>query len=503
MKVFRPKNDCRQPALVCRLWKVAGVESHKIIEASSYRFAHGLADGRALSKKNRIVMHLDRLLVGLVLAMVLYPVSRVVLAQAADDPLAKRFDRPDLDNIVQVVSAGDAAITVYGSVPAGSLWLFPRDTVIYTAGTSRASYFYPPLPTHHSVLQCRGNKCYDLDNSQPVRVAITGLRPSTTYYYRFNDSAELVRIQTHPSPGTFAPFQFTLTGDSQGPYDPTGDQFLNKDRNALGPWSTINDAANFQFNITTDAMRRHVSSDFSISIGDDVEDGRYTVQWEREFFGWLKYYLTHAPVYMAMGNHEFHDPRCWRFLELPLSDGERTDQEYGPETIKAHLTERALSKTENRSARTPALVKSDQRVGNSAYRPNTGHKQIVSRNAPLGRISFMAAIDEDLWQYQRQWLEEELERNNDKKYVFVFSHHPFCYCGPVRRIRVGERGFDKLFVKHRVTAAFSGQWHGFAHNRKADVHYFQIGALSDTVFRDYKRVRRRHLSFTVRALATR
>ena len=91
-------------------------------------------------------------------------------------------------------------------------------------------------------------------------------------------------------------------------------------------------------------------------------------------------------------------------------------------------------------------------------------------------------MDEDLWRYQWEWLEEELASNDDKKYLFVFSHHPFCYGGPVRRLPVGEGGFDDLFEKHGVTATFSGHWHGFAHNRKSGVHYFQIGALSDTVF---------------------
>jgi len=70
----------------------------------------------------------------------------------------------------------------------------------------------------------------------------------------------------------------------------------------------------------------------------------------------------------------------------------------------------------------------------------------------------------------------------DKKYLFVFSHHPFCYGGPVRRLPVGEGGFDDLFEKHGVTATFSGHWHGFAHNQKNGVHYFQAGGLSDSVF---------------------
>ena len=475
-----------------------------------------------------------------------------VSGQAADLLRAKRFDKPNLNAVVQTVSAGDATITIYKSEPAEKLWISERDNVVYTAGTSPACYFYPQLPTHNSVLLCSATKYYNLDHSQPIRARINGLYPDTAYYYRVNDSAELVRFRTQPLPGTFAPFQFTLTGDSQGPYDHVSDRELNKDRIALEPWPQCNDASTHRFNVTTDAMRRHVAPDFSLSIGDIIEDARYTVQWEREFFGWLKYYLTHAPVFMAMGNHEQMDSRSWQFLVLPLTPRERlpgryfyaftwgqahfiavdfnrqwdqifdidavpvtyrykitaevlaqlephlpqdgisrlaqhVDHEYGAATLKRHLEAIGFTEQQNRTVRTAALTKGSEAVDISEVRLNASQKQIQIRNLKLGRVSIATSHDDDLWQYQWQWLEEELRASADKKYVFVFSHHPFCYGGPIRKIPDGgDRGFDELFEKYQVTATFSGHWHGFAHNQKNNVHYFQVGGLSDEVFSELR-----------------
>ena len=189
-----------------------------------------------------------------------------------------QFDQPDPSNLVQTVSSGDATIKIYGSKSADELWQTKRDPVVFTAGTTASPYFYAQIPSPTGFVLCAESNYFDLDNSTKLRVRVTGLEPDTSYYFQVNDSVEWNRVRTAPNSGKFRPFQFVVSGDSQGPYDTIGDQLLNKDRHSMGPFAEANLATNTSFNITTESMRQRIVPDFAVNLGDIIEDARYTIQ---------------------------------------------------------------------------------------------------------------------------------------------------------------------------------------------------------------------------------
>jgi hypothetical protein len=448
----------------------------------------------------------------------------------AAEPRLGRLDQPDLNHVVKTVEAGGAQITIYQSKPAEQAWKSPRDSTVFTAGTTDSPYFYAQRPSSTEFLLCAESNYLDLDKSNKLRVQITGLQADTTYYFRVNDSHEYCRVRTAPEPGTFRPFQFTVVGDSQGPYDSVGDRELNKDRHTLGPPDQANLSKNMSFNLTTESMRRRVAPDFSVHVGDIVEDGRYTVQWQKELFGQLKYYLTQAPALLTMGNHEFHDPRCWRYFEMPVPVYERAPErafysfrwgdalfivldfnghwykivdvddlpsglyeinddalsnmkglisktkldalatlkgmQLTRQSITAASVRADLTKSENRAVRAASFVGLPEKAG----------YKIAIRNPKNGRLSLQIPADPELMRGQWKWLRRELERNKDRKYIFVFGHHQIRYGGVVRQPVVD------LCEEFGVTATFSGHQHVYGHHVSKGVHYFQAGGQSDTVF---------------------
>ena len=446
------------------------------------------------------------------------------------EPHPRQFDQPDLDHVVKILEVGGAKITIFPSKPVEQIWQSPRDSTVFTAGTTDSPYFYAQLPSPTGFLLCAQNNYHHLDRSNELRIEVSGLQPDTTYYFRVNDSHEYCRVRTAPKPGTFRPFQFTVAGDSQGPYDAVGDRELNKDRHSLGPADQANLSKNMSFNLTTESMRRHVAPDFSVHVGDIVEDARYTVQWQKELFGQLKYYLTQTPVYLTMGNHEYHDPRCWHYFEMPVPVYERASERafysfrWGDALFVVldfnghwyrivdvddlpsglyEINDDALSNVKEfvsgmkydelaklkgqrltRQSITTALVsagltqREDRAVRAASFvgLPDKARYRIAIRNPRNGRLSLQISADPELISGQWKWLRRELESNKDRKYIFVFGHHQIRYGGVVRQPVVD------LCEEFGVTAAFSGHQHVYGHHVSKGVHYFQAGGQSDTVF---------------------
>ena len=438
------------------------------------------------------------------------------------------FDQPDMNRIVKEVNAGEAVITIFASRPCETLWQSPRDETVFTAGSTGSCYFYPQRPTSTSVVLCSESNMFNLRQSRPIRTEVTGLTPDTTYYYRVNDSREYVRFKTAPESGHFSPYQITVATDSQGPYDSAG----RKDRHSLGEFEQANVAANYQYNITSDSMRKLVQPDFSLHCGDVIEDARYWIQWEKEMFGDLKYYLTQAPCIPAIGNHEYEDPRWWRFFDLPTppqdengstgayfayewgdtlivamdSNGNyypRLDVDELPDEIVYEVTHDVIAKvrpyvddwvltrletiTGRRLARVDfirtlhrlAIQPTESRVIRTAAAVASGEGPgaNITRADPDPRFCDLDVL------YHRKgldkmygWLRKTLAAHRDKRYIFLIQHHPLLYGGE------GAKSIHPIFEKFGVTATFSGHWHGFAHSEKNGIHYFQSGAISNDVF---------------------
>ena len=459
----------------------------------------------------------------------------ILVAAAAPSALAEAvarlpqngFDQPDPDRLVKEVKVGDAVIRFFGARPSDALWQSPRDETVFTVGSTSSCYFYPQRPTDTAVVLCSESNMFDLRQSHPIRTEVTGLEPDTVYYYRVNDSREFVRIRTAPPKGRFSPYQMTVVTDSQGPYDTEG----RKDRHTLGKFEQANVAANYKFNLTSDSMRNLVQPDFSLHCGDVIEDARYWIQWEKEMFGDLKYYLTQAPCIAAIGNHEYEDPRWWRFFDLstPPQDDDgstgayfafewgdtliisldsngnyypRFDVDHLPEKVRYEITDAAIAKArphlaapilssletiKGRRYERVDMIRTLHRLGASptdsrvirtaAAQCSTGDRNDIVRADPDPRF-----CDLDVF-YQRaglskmyKWLRKTLAAHQDKRYIFLIQHHPLLYGGE------GAKSVHPIFEEHGVTATFSGHWHGFAHSVKNDIHYFQAGALSDNVF---------------------
>ena len=136
------------------------------------------------------------------------------------------------------------------------------------------------------------------------------------------------------------------------------------------------------------------------------------------------------------------------------------------QAITADLVRHGFAESESRAVRTAALTK---------LRDSPSY-EIAIRNPKNGRVSFAIPADSELFQGQWLWMLHELQRYQDKKYIFVFGHHPIRYGGGVRQPCVD------LCERFRVSATFSGHRHVYGHHVNKNVHYFQAGGQSDTVF---------------------
>jgi len=241
-------------------------------------------------------------------------------AETATRNVAAAFFRPDLSNPIKSLVSNGTTITVYAGAPSAVPYRLPeREPTVFTVGAeSRAPYYYPQALTSTSVQLRAESDYYDLKNSKTVSITATGLSPNTVYFYRVADSREVHRFRTKPASNVLDPVQFVVIGDTQGPYDKAGDRDLNKDEFVMGPFEKENLSENVEFNRIVEAVCEQSVPDLVVHVGDIIEDARYSVQWTREMFSRLRYLLTLAPVYPVMGNHEQHDPRFFRYFDLPV-----------------------------------------------------------------------------------------------------------------------------------------------------------------------------------------
>ncbi|MAE63226.1 MAG: hypothetical protein CMJ18_03045, partial [Phycisphaeraceae bacterium] len=455
------------------------------------------------------------------------------------------YDAPDFMQPLQVLDVQGTSITVYASQPSPLPYALTRDPTVFTAGSGSAPYFYPAATTPTAVQLRAETDYYDLPASETVAVEVAGLTPSTAYYYRVEDSAEVHRFRTAPRLDTFEPFQFVVIGDTQGPYDSEGWVNLTKDRLTLGPFDHANQAANAQYNRITDAMRsRGLTPDLVTHVGDIVEDARYWVQWSREFFSDLKYLLTLAPTFSVMGNHEYHDPRFHEYLELAI-----------PATSRQELTERAYYSFDHGNAHFVFLDMNghwytiydiDQvptetgwsydidgqahyyeiehvtgrhyTIDNNALALLPGHltPQKIQQLDPLRNLT----MERDELQAELDNLGFSAAESRKVRTAAIHSAHRNMSTGRVeiliQRGDLGDRQIewleadltkhndkDYIFVythhpqlygstdaqpytsiyeEHGVSAVFSGHAHLYAHHLRNGTHYFQTGGGSDETF---------------------
>lgn len=134
-------------------------------------------------------------------------------------------------------------------------------------------------------------------------VTLTGLVPSTTYYYRASSGeakSRIFRMKTPPMRGEKAPFRFAVYSDCQ---QQPGIHRQIADQGILGSLPRGKDPS--------DELA------FALIAGDVVQDGDDYRQYEERLFGPVRNLAPHAPLYTAIGNHERDSRYYFDYLNLP------------------------------------------------------------------------------------------------------------------------------------------------------------------------------------------
>ncbi len=141
-----------------------------------------------------------------------------------------------------------------------------------------------------------GNWVYDGNMVTKHELAITGLQPGTTYYYKVvscQAESTVGTFRTAPEPGD--PFTFVAFSDNQENFDIFGQiagLMLAED-----PW-------------------------LAISSGDTVNDGWNEPDFDEQLFGPAADVWRQAPLYPAIGNHEHLSPYFYSSFHFPNGDTE-------------------------------------------------------------------------------------------------------------------------------------------------------------------------------------
>jgi hypothetical protein len=481
------------------------------------------------------------------------------------------FVCPDLSKIV----FRNERLSVYGSQQQSSPCPIVRDPTTFSAGATANNYFYPQTPSENAIVFLSQTDYHDLRRSSTVEVKVEGLAPASPYFFQSTGSNEVHQFWTRPERSSANPFRFAVIGDTQGRYDPFGTARLNKDRLATASFAEANIRKTDRYNKVVEALR-HVDQrgwqiripsaagdwkdtieevrnapnyrgllltptidrlfysttlprpaspfGFVLHVGDVVDDARYPSSWTADMFDQLRYLLTFAPVYPAIGNHEYNDPSFGKYFRIPGTDRDRrapdsydyvfewppavfivldtnsiwheivdidkldnalrlrwTDKSWAglqdivsPAAIERArpLEGRALSPGQAiESVRALGLSEQESRGIRSAAEvlEPAGENIKIRANAATGRVELGKVRTAEDRERQLAWLDEKLGAYRDRKFIFVASHHPLLY---------GNYKIEPLsgvLQKHRVTAYFNGHMHNYTHHFDDGVHFFTTG----------------------------
>ncbi len=128
------------------------------------------------------------------------------------------------------------------------------------------------------------------------QLTVYDLEPSTLYFYQIRSMNEQGAITSGPHPLKTAvqkgeSFSFTVTSETGG-------------------YSGF-DQSEGQINRNIFSQMQQYRPDFTLFIGDIINDGHNYEDWERYFFGPGKDLLTNTPFYSCLGNHE--DNASWYY----------------------------------------------------------------------------------------------------------------------------------------------------------------------------------------------
>jgi hypothetical protein len=160
-----------------------------------------------------------------------------------------------------------------------------------------------------------------------------------------------------------------------------------------------------------------------------VSDGADTAQWP-VFFGIEAELLRQTVFFPSLGNHERNNHQFYDFFQ----------------------------------------------IGTPYYSFNWGKSHFIVLNSDIGNVAADSVAKQAFWTQQKQWLEEDLAKNQQAEFRFVIAHHP-----PITAVarRQGDNpemtALIPMFEKYHLTAGFFGHDHNYQHYLKNGIHYVVTG----------------------------
>ncbi|TCZ80191.1 metallophosphoesterase family protein [Paenibacillus albiflavus] len=130
-------------------------------------------------------------------------------------------------------------------------------------------------------------------------ITIEHLLPGTTYFYKIYSENDKSEVEAGPYPlktavGRGVPFSFTVTSETGG-------------------YSGF-DQTNGQLNVDLFAQMQRYRPDFTLFVGDVVNDGKEYADWDKYFFGPGRDFMRTTPFYSCLGNHENYASWYYEFM---------------------------------------------------------------------------------------------------------------------------------------------------------------------------------------------
>ena len=135
-------------------------------------------------------------------------------------------------------------------------------------------------------------------------VKLTGLTPSTTYYYKAksgDSESDIYRFTTQPAPGdTSGHFRFIVIGDNQRV---TGTKLYDIVQSIQQTITNLYGSSGLD------------SINLLINVGDIVNDGRVLSQYDDQFFKPLEPLTPYIPTMVSIGNHEREAENYYQYMK--------------------------------------------------------------------------------------------------------------------------------------------------------------------------------------------
>ncbi|KLO21632.1 hypothetical protein X275_08475 [Marinitoga sp. 1197] len=174
--------------------------------------------------------------------------------------------------------------------------------------------------------------------------------------------------------------------------------------------------------------------DFVVHVGDLVMDGRIMSDWDG-FFWAIKNIAANSPFYPVLGNHEYNSKYYFSSFVTPQGGGDYNEQYYSF---------------------------------------NYGDAHFIVLDADV----LLMQKDKEGMERETQWLINDLEKNKNSKWKFVFFHEPFwtnCTEYGVEPVSPTINYWKPVFEKYGVDIVFNSHFHMYERFTNNKINYIVTG----------------------------